>query len=216
MGTNQIDKTIILNMVKGNRPVIVEIGAHQGEDSASFINMFPLCSLYLFEPDPRCISILKKRGLDKRASLYEGVVSDTLGTVDFYMSGGIDGIYKNWDGSGSIMKPKETLRIFPQIVFLDEYKIQVSSTTLDWYFKDMPTIDFLWMDTQGAEEKIFKGGTETLKKTKLIYTEFCNDELYEGAPNLPRVMELLPDFSLIDTYENQGCSGNALLRNNLL
>jgi hypothetical protein len=84
---------------------------------------------------------------------------------------------------------------------------------LDSYFENVPLIDFIWMDVQGAEERIFKGGMKTLEKTRYVYTEFSTDELYEQAPALERVLELLPDFKMIDTYEYQGCSGNVLLRN---
>jgi len=206
------DKNIMRKLVDKNNPLIVEIGAHQGEDSQHFRNMYPKGTLVLFEPDPRCLQKIRER--DLRATIVEGVVSDSDVPIDFYQSTGNEGIFKGWDGSGSILPPKEHKEIFPQILFNPPFK--VSSFTLDGYFKDDNLIDFIWMDVQGAEEKVIMGGLETLKKTRFVYTEFCNTELYETAPRKERIMELLPDFEVYGYYENGGVSGNMLLVNTKL
>ena len=41
-------------------PVVVEIGAHYGEDSYYFLETFEEIELYCFEPDPRNIEMIKK------------------------------------------------------------------------------------------------------------------------------------------------------------
>ena len=53
--------------------------------------------------------------------------------------------------------------------------------------------DFLWIDVQGAEYNVLRGGIETLKKTKAIYTEYSLKELYEGQKDLWFISNYLKD-----------------------
>jgi hypothetical protein len=64
-------------------------------------------------------------------------------------------------------------------------------------------IDFIWADVQGAEDLVFLGAQETLKRTKYIYTEFSNTELYEHQPNLQLIHKILgEDWSIKYTFDN--------------
>jgi hypothetical protein len=50
---------------------------------------------------------------------------------------------------------------------------------------DISFIDFIWADVQGAEEDLILGGLDTLRKrTKYLFTEYNNSEMYEGQINL--------------------------------
>jgi hypothetical protein len=51
-------------------------------------------------------------------------------------------------------------------------------------------IDSMWVDVQGAEDLVFAGAQETLRCTKYLYTEYCNQELYEGQLNLAQLLAL--------------------------
>jgi hypothetical protein len=60
---------------------------------------------------------------------------------------------------------------------------------------NIQVIDFVWCDVQGAEEKVIRGGQETFKnKVKYFYTEYSNDEQYEGQPKLKQILKLLARF----------------------
>ena len=87
------------------------------------------------------------------------------------------------------------------------------ASTLDtWCDKhDIREIDFIWMDVQGAEIDVFKGGVNTLSKTRFIYTEYSDRELYEGQWNLRKMMKLLKDFDIAIRYP-----GDVLLKNKKL
>lgn len=175
----------------GRNATILEIGCADGQDTRKLLS---LGKVYGFEPDKRNIEILKNiKGLD----LFEGVISDIDGEIEFFVS-------KNERDnnalslSGSIMKPKKHLELWDWISFNE--KIKVKSTTLDTFCKDIPVIDFIWCDVQGAEEKVILGGVETFNKVKYFYTEYSNDEQYEGQPTLQRILELLPDFEVMIDY----------------
>ena len=67
-------------------PVILEIGAHFGEDSMRFAASFPKADIHCFEPDPRCISVFKKYVNDEKIKLHEIALSNIAGELEFYQS----------------------------------------------------------------------------------------------------------------------------------
>jgi 2-O-methyltransferase len=66
------------------------------------------------------------------------------------------------------------------------------------------------MDVQGAEIDVFRGGMNTLSKTRFIYTEYDNNELYKGQFNLRQLMKYLKDldFSFLIRYPGDVLFGN--------
>ena len=78
--------------------------------------------------------------------------------------------------------------------------MEIKTKKLDTWVKEneIPLIDFIWADVQGAERELIEGGKETLnKKTRYFYTEFSNEELYEDQPTLDEICRLLPNFKII-------------------
>ena len=73
-------------MVQKDNPVIVEIGAHFGEDTLRFLEVFPQGQIHCFEPDPRCIKVFRRYVTDPRATLYELALSNCEGSATFYQS----------------------------------------------------------------------------------------------------------------------------------
>jgi hypothetical protein len=69
-------------------------------------------------------------------------------------------------------------------------------------------IDFMWVDVQGAEDLVFSCAQETLKNTHYVYTEYCNQQLYEDQLNLQGVLNLFPGYRVIHDY-----GGDVLLEN---
>ena len=61
---------------------------------------------------------------------------------------------------------------------------------------------------QGAEADLIRGGAEVLARTRLLYTEYSEVEMYEGQLDLRRLLELLPDFEPIVRWPT-----DVLLRN---
>lgn len=72
----------------------------------------------------------------------------------------------------------------------------------DWIQdQDIAIVDLLWMDVQGAEADVFRGMVKTQPNGRLIYTEYSNEELYEGQPSLVELMALLPDYELVKRFQ---------------
>ena len=184
-------------LVNRDDPVILEIGANDGQHSKAFLRTFPRCRLFCFEPDHRAIERWRARITNPRATLFEGAIGATDGTAAFHMSAGReDQVRDGWCDSGSLRPPKEHLRVHPDITF--PRVIDVPCLRLDTWLASakLTRIDFIWMDVQGAERDVIAGGAEALAMTRWLYTEYSNKELYEGQANLAELCGLLPEFAL--------------------
>jgi len=209
----------ILEFIK-NTPIqtFVEIGAHFGTESEKFREMHPTARIVCFEPDPRNLDMLAKRGIDKIAEIHPHAISNVNGIQTFYLSGGdvgsvdqnIDKLLQDndWSCSSSLKKPTGHLHLHRWVTFNNN--VDVSCIRLD-DFEPLKNsiIDFMWVDVQGAEDLVFSGAKDTLKRTKYVYTEYCNCQLYEAQLNLPGILNLFgPDWILVHDF-----GGDVLLQN---
>lgn len=135
--------------------------------------------------------------------------------LPFYKSYGqkIEGgkVVDNYYGSSSIRRPKLVKQSYPQMQFVEE---RVITKSLDRHIEQQKLegfpIDFIWADIQGAEVDLITGGRETFRIVKYFYTEYENAESYEGQIGLEGILELLPDFEIVEDY-----GGDVLLKNKL-
>jgi len=201
---SKLSKELIRECVGREDPTILEIGCNDGTHTLWFLEIFENPKVYCFEPDPRAIARFKtKVGHRSNVNLFEIALSDHNGEVTFYQSGGqlneekAKAMPKGWDLSGSIRQPKEHLTIYPWVTF--DQEITVATSTLDtWCDKHgILAIDFIWMDVQGAEIDVFRGGINALTKARFIYTEYSDNELYKGQFNLRQLMKYLKNFNVL-------------------
>jgi FkbM family methyltransferase len=209
MNIKEFIKNLVIN-------TFVEIGSHFGTDTQDFRKFHPNARIVCFEPDIRNLRILKERGIDKICELYPIALSNRNGKSTFYLSSG-DSVGRvseqilqenDWSCSSSLKKPTGHLYTHPWISF--DNQIEVETKRLD----DIEslkghTIDFMWVDVQGAEDLVFSGALETLKRTKYLYTEYSNDELYEKQLNKQSILKLLGN----DWVEMYDYGGDILLHN---
>ena len=210
-----ITKELIRECVGKPDPTILEIGCSSGSHTLWFLEIFENPKVYCFEPDPRAIARFNAKVSQRsNVNLFEIALSDHNGDITFYQSGGQRDektgqiMPQGWDLSGSIRKPKDHLIIAPWCTF--DQSITVKTATLDTWCKEhrVEGIDFIWMDVQGAELDVFRGGKNALSKTRFIYTEYSNRELYEGQSNLKQLLDHLKNFKVLIRYP-----GDVLLRN---
>ena len=60
--------------------------------------------------------------------------------------------------------------------------------------------DFIWADVQGAEGDLVEGAASFLRSSRYLYTEYSNDQWYEGQITLAELQGKLPDFELVRRY----------------
>ncbi len=194
------DKNILKEIITKPNPIIFEIGCADGGDTADFLKLFPDASarFYAFEPEPKNIKLVKNIS-DSRLSLFEGAVADTSGEMTFNRSRTDNPQDPSY--SGSIMSPKNHLKEWNWIYFDETMKVRTITLDTFTHEKNIDIIDFVWCDVQGAEEKVIKGGKDTLeKKVRFLYTEYSNKEYYKDQPTLKKILKLLPNFEIVKDY----------------
>lgn len=195
-----MNKQEIKLLLKKENPVIFEIGCADGKDTQEFINTFKDLEIHCFEPEPKNITIIESTINYAKHRLFKGVISNVTGKVTFNRSRTDNP--NDLSYSGSIRSPKKHVEVWPFIKF-DE-KIEVKSTTLDDYcdLNGIDRIDYIWADVQGAESDMIAGGKKSFSdRIKFLYTEYSNEEYYEGQANLKQILsslgtgwDLLKDF----------------------
>lgn len=187
-------------------PVIVEVGANDGRDTARFLAAFPGAVVTAFEPDPRPLWRFNRLVPLGRVELIAAAVADYDGEAPWFASGGVpprtDGDWaeeanSDWDLSGSILQPTGHLSYSPWVTFRDDGQVPVMR--LDTWLASKPDgyrIDLIWADVQGAEALMIRGATETLRRTHWLYTEFSDRPMYAGQPDRQEILSLLPGWHL--------------------
>jgi FkbM family methyltransferase len=188
----------------GTGGVILDIGSFNGRDA---VELAEVCetTVHAFEPNPASYEIMKFLNNDSLI-LWNYAVCAHNGTTVLNLS--------NHPQSDTIKRPKKHLKLFPKVKYKDT--VTVKATTLDsWYvsvLKDQ-IISFAWIDVNGAEDALLLGGGHALSRTRYIYIEYCEKELFERALNRERMIKALPGFEVIGDYNFLGAYGNLLFRN---
>ena len=199
-------------------PVILDIGCNDGSQSNWFLELFAGARVYAFEPDPRAAKAFRGKVRSERAKLFELAIAASDGQTEFYASDGVPdpalaGNYpEGWHQSGSIRRPaRHHLEQYPWCKF--ERTFPVQTRRLDGWCADegVGDIDLIWADVQGAEGDLIEGGRRTLARTRYFYTEYANQELYEGQIPLAELLSMLKDFEVVHRY-----GWDVLLRNRSL
>jgi len=198
-------KQIELGALLSENPVILECGSNNGKDTLCMLKDYPTARLYCFEPDPRNVAIFKKAvaGFEDRCTLYEIAIANTDGFIAFRQSYGRrpHRPKSEFIFASTIKDPKPQMKLHPWLKYKEP--IQVKAIKLDTWLKtvDIPTIDFMWTDVEGAEEEAILGGTELLKKLHYLYIEYNDFESYGGRITSNDILELLPNYKLVKKWK---------------
>ena len=220
---NEISKKEIRNLISESCPLILDIGCYDGSDGADIAALFGCAEVHCFECDPRSIKLFKEHHSDNSdLFLHEFALGKVNGKIGFYQSDSPTRRHyldqTSWSASSSTKEPKKHLSLFPDVTF--PKKIKVECQTLDfWYEKniDDEVIDFIWADVNGGEGDLILGGLKTLNnKTRFIYIEFSDKELYENQVTQQTILDMLFNFELVEVYNFRGNFGNLLLKNKTL
>lgn len=212
-------------------PFVIEIGSCDGYHSNLMISIIkeqerPFI-FHGFEPNsdlhPNILDNLKGHIMFNTGliAIYPHAIGLFNEELPFFKSGGqkIDkkgNVLDNYYGSSSIRKPKNVFNSYPDMTFTEE---RVIVKSLDRHIEQQKLvgfpIDFIWADVQGAEIDLIKGGINTFKNVRYFYTEYENSENYEGQVGLSGILELLPDFEVVENYGGD-LLGDILLKNKAL
>jgi FkbM family methyltransferase len=168
---------------------VLHIGAHKGEELASYDNL-GIENVVWIEGNPSLAENLKRR-LEPRGDqlVYNYLVSDTNDQeFDFKIT--------NNGESSSILEMEKHLEHHPHIHVVDSLKLK--SKRLDSIIDDnkieIGNYDFINLDIQGAELLALKGLGDKIKSFKYIYTEVNTGEVYKGCAKIDELDEYLAQY----------------------
>jgi FkbM family methyltransferase len=171
--------------------LFLELGAHRGADT-SWLAELPDVTLHAFEPDPRNVPPSRAN-----VTFHRAAVCDRDGRGPLILSR--EGWGREWTYSSSLHRPKNHLQRFP-VTFGDAVEVELVALDTFWRRHRLGLVDFVWADVQGAESDVVRGGLAALHNTRYLYTEFSNDELYEGQATLAEILALLPEFRVLELW----------------
>ena len=196
MSSQSEKNAVILAMSTVEAPVILELGAHLGEEYQWLSQLKP-SKYVMVEPDPENYAKLSR--------IRDPIVSLTRGAISYWNKQDGD-FYPAWNreslnhASGSIRKPTGHLKHFPEVDFghisIPFYTLEAIAALEELYH-----IDLLWCDIQGAERDMIEGGRATLRKTRYMMIEAEPEvELYEGQALKPELIAMLPEWEIIKDF----------------
>ncbi len=204
-----ISPRYLRGLVGPSASVILEVGANDGAHTRELLAQFPHATIYAFEPDPRAYAKFKACISDPRVRVFNAAIGAADGEAEFHVSSGLPPdmapetaahYAQGWDQSGSLRAPKTHKAVWPWCRF--EEKISVRVHRLDTFAREngIGRVDLVWADTQGAEGDLIAGGTQTLATTRFFYTEYSDEEWYEGQPTLQQLADMLPKFKIVHRF----------------
>lgn len=162
----------MLSLVLPHDPIVLEAGAHFGEDTVQLAQLWPQGKVIAFEPNPSAFS--KLRDAVKPYSHVEVsacALATSNGMTPFYLCA-------NNDGSSSLLRPIKEMH-----EFLGGDQIEVPCVVLDDWCKErgVERIDCMWLDMEGFELYMLQSSPRMLSNVKLIYTETNHFPYREGT-----------------------------------
>ncbi len=187
-------------------PVVLEIGAANGMHTNQIFDCLNPSEYFAFEPDPRNIESFKCLGISlrKEVHLFQCAVGDQNSLHPFYASTGWNPHFEcEHTLSGSLKKPLKHITAFPHCEFKDIiYVREICLDDLLDFYVIPEVIGFIWCDVQGAEDLVIRGGQKALSRTKYFFTEYYDEEMYEGQIGAAEIHNRLPgDWELVKKWE---------------
>jgi FkbM family methyltransferase len=186
---------------------IIEAGMCDGDECAFLLDSMagPPKRYIGIEPDPRNIAAIRKRGLADRITFLPVALSSSNGIATLNLSDGGPAGNSDWNKSSTLKDPSGHARMFPEITF--GKTLEVPTRTLDDVCTEfgLEAIDLLWMDVEGSEADVIRGGARMIPKTRYIWTEVWDvgetDKPYGGMANKAELLGMLPDFDIVKQLE---------------
>ena len=191
----------IIKEIETRSCILIEVGAHTGDDFLIKKCQKKGSRFYMFEPHPQAFQKLmdkiKKIG-GEHTIAFNQAISDYNGRAKFYIS--------NYDVCSSLNKFEPSANQtwednLGKSGFHTIREFEVDVVRLDAFMKDhqIPHIDFLEIDAQGEDLRVIKSLGENIYNCKRIQTETCvyKHPLYEKQFKKKEMMDYLSKHDFI-------------------
>jgi len=199
-------KHIQAHLANLEKPVIFELGMCDGYHTNMMLSWAPNATYYGFEPDPRNAAKIRATNLPERMHFYPDAIGHVSGIIPFNLAtpepNGAVGASSISEFTPVLTQNWSWLRC--------QGTVNVQCWRLDDFCQmhNIPQIDFIWMDVQGAERLVFSGAPIMLSRTQMIWTEYDGGTLYADSSSIDDIMARFPNWKVL-----ADCGGDVLLRN---
>lgn len=176
----------IKSQLKKNSPLIIDVGAHQGESIKRFKKLFLDPEIHSFEPQVKQFKILKKLKSDKIYLNNCGIGSKNENKNIFINSETAASSYLNLKNEENYFRNIKTIN-----------KEQTVLKTIDYYLNEKKIIfvDLMKIDVQGYENEVLKGAINSLEKIHLIEIEIVFVNYYEQKNSFYEIEKILTNHN---------------------
>lgn len=216
-----IEKFINYINDKNKAYVIFDIGSRDCQQSIEFYKTFPNAKIYAFECNPNTLNLCEENIIpyQDRITLIKGAVCDYDGSITFYPINQ-EKTKTTWKdgnpGASSLFKSngKYTVETYVQ----DE--ITTNCHRLDTIMNkhNIPCVDIIWMDLQGAELLALKGLGNKLSSVEYLYTEVSHKEMYTGQIMYKELNDYMikNNFSILNNLSLSGWQEDVVYKKNVM
>lgn len=174
-----------------NIATVLDIGANVGQFAITINAVIPKAQIYSFEPLPDCFERLELRmaGVKNFAGFNIGI-GECSGNLIFERN--------SFSPSSSFLKMTNLHKT--EFSFTNEskpvsVKIERLDSIAEKFIINEPLL--IKIDTQGYEERVLRGGEQTIKRAKLIIIETSFEYLYEGQPLFNDVYQQMINYGFV-------------------
>lgn len=171
---------------------IIDIGANTGQFAKEILKIFPHARILLFEPLPTAFKELREWASNKEvnARLFNVALGEIEGSIEMFY-------HVDHSPSSSLLKTtNKNERLYPFVK--RQVPVSIRLTTLDKIISEShELLDYdilIKIDTQGYEDRVIKGGTNTFRCAKACMLEINIDLLYEGQAEFVVLVNLLHEL----------------------
>ena len=174
-----------------NIKTIIDIGANDGQYAIKMRKIFPQAKIFSFEPVKKCFLKLEENfNADKNFKAFNIALGERPGKAQINRN--------EFTPASSILKVADLLKQHFSYAIASEVE-DIKIEKLDDVISDSDLLSpiMIKIDVQGFEDKVIKGGVETIKSAKIIIIETSFRELYEGQPLFDNIYKYLTDLGFI-------------------
>lgn len=186
-------------LLENNVKYIFEFGSRYGEDSVQFAKQFPDAMVYSFECNPNTLVECRKATSQYRnIVLTEKAITKTDGNISFFAIDK-DKTITTWhdgnQGASSLLQASGKYEVEQYV----QNEINVDGISLKTFLanNEIPRIDLLWMDIQGAELMALQGLKDRIQDVRLIHLEVEFIEIYSQQPLFGEIKKFFEDKNFV-------------------
>lgn len=174
-----------------NITTVLDIGANIGRFATTINAVLPKAKIYSFEPLPDCFEQLQLRMANvKNFTGFNIALGEESGDLPFERNA--------FSPSSSFLKMNDLHKsAFPRTCH--EKTVNIKVERLDSFAERIVIAEPLLVkiDVQGYEDRVLRGGEQTIRRAKLIVTETSFERLYTEQPLFDEIYHILSEWGFV-------------------